>query len=60
MCYGSGCRFELPFSGECGHRPRIDGPAPCSFESEEEYEEFIKNWKDDRAEYLYEQHQNYY
>ena len=54
MCYGSGCEFEKSFSGDCGHRPS-DGPAPCEFESREDYEEAIENLNDSKADYLYEQ-----
>ena len=62
MCYGSGCEFEKSLSGDCEHIENIDGPAPCNFESDEEYQEALEIWKNQKQEYDYERYidNNYY
>ena len=51
MCYGI-CKFEM-WSGECGKRAY--DVCPESFETPEEYHEFMETRRDDEADYLYEQ-----
>jgi len=46
MCNGSGCEFEKSFSGDCNIK-KSDGPAPCTFESDEEYESFMETFDND-------------
>ena len=56
MCFSGQCPFEL-WSGECGRR-KSDGPCPESFETPEEYEQFMSEQEDLRADYLYEQYKD--
>jgi len=56
MCYGSGCQFEIAFSGKCRHVEKKHGPAPCNFESDEEYQEALEVWKNQKQEYNYEKY----
>ena len=52
MCYGSNCPHEL-WSGECGKRAH--DVCPESFETPEEYEAYVDEYEDLKADYLWEQ-----
>ena len=43
MCYGSGCRWEGSFSGECG--------APCDARCPGDFEEDYEDYEDRKASY---------
>ena len=52
MCYGSNCTHEK-WSGECGKRAH--DVCPESFETPEEYEAYVDEYDDLKADHDYEQ-----